>query len=634
MEANARLLYTVLRKPCQWVVPVYQRHYEWETKKNEQQIPKLWDDLKYKAIEKLDKQSPHPHYFGAIICHELRNQGFFSSEVKQLFLVDGQQRITSFQLVIAAIREAAREYVPQKLGKINAYLYNEVSPDMDKSDHGRFKLLPSHFDQDLYKSIVEGPLDKLKSLQTQSFYMNGNLRWNEAPKLLCAFWYLYEEMKDFIRERTEGGEPVEQVIDALLGSFLRGFRIVVIELDQGDSAQKIFASLNGLGKPLSPFDLIRNDIFYRAQKAGEDTKKLFDEQWKSFEEDFWGEKIGRGRFMRARTDHLIAHVVVAETAQEVNVGKVATEYQRYIQGRDRPFKTVSEELDILLKHADTYRAMEKQDALFAGITNVFRAWDMSTFHPLVLWISAQQIEDEDKAKFFEIMESYIVRREICGLTTKNYNKVVTSIIRYIRGEPDPVSAFSRCLSDPDHLTGDASKMPTDLEVVERFTHRHVYGIYGNTPTPRLCYILKQIEHAMRSKFDEKVSLSDEDLTIEHVMPQHWAEHWPLANDKTAPCEFAWEAINSGHTLDEKTIALMQTRGEVVGTWGNLTLLMGSLNSSIRNAGWEIKREYLGESLLAMNREIANKEQWDEESIKNRSADLAKVANKIWKSSVD
>ena len=95
MEANARLLDTVLRKPCQWVVPVYQRHYEWETKKNEQQILKLWDDLKYKATEKLNRRSPHPHYFGAIICHGLRNQGFFSS-IKRLLLVDGQQRITSF----------------------------------------------------------------------------------------------------------------------------------------------------------------------------------------------------------------------------------------------------------------------------------------------------------------------------------------------------------------------------------------------------------------------------------------------------------------------------------------------------------------------------------------------------------
>ncbi len=629
MEARVYNLDTVLGDKYQWVVPVYQRHYEWETKEDKQ-IPKLWDDLKDKAIEKLDKQSPHPHYFGAIICYEPPKQGF--GVVRQRLLIDGQQRITSFQLTLAAIREAAREYESQKLNVINAYLYNEKSPGMAEPDRERFKLWPSSLDRDLYKSIVEEePLDELRSLQTKCFYNNGNLIWGKAPKLLCAFWYLYEEMKGFIQERTEEGEPVEQVIDALLDSFLYGFRIVVIELDQDDNAQEIFASLNGLGEPLSPFDLIRNDIFLRAEKAGENADKLFDEQWKSFEEDFWNEQIRQGRLKRARANYFIAHVVVAEMAQEINVGKVSTEYQHYV--RDQEFETVTEELDILLKHADTYRAMEEQDqdALFAGITDVFRVWDMSTFHPLVLWINAQSIKDEDKAKLFKLLESYIVRREICGFTTKSYNKVVPGIIRYIREEPEPASAFSRCLSD--HLTGEASKMPTDPEVVEQFTRREVYG-NRNIPTPRLRYIFQRIEHAMRSKFDEQVSVFAEDLTIEHVMPQRWAEHWPLANDKTAPCESVWSAIYDGHTLDEETKTFMETREEAVNTFGNLTLLTGSLNPSIGNKGWEIKREYLGESLLAMNREIANKEQWNEESIKERSAALAKVANKIWKSSVD
>lgn len=451
----------------------------------------------------------------------------------------------------------------------------------------------------------------------------------QGTEIICAFWYLLWEIKDFIRERAEDEEPVEQVIDALLDSFLYGFRIVVIELDQDDDAQEIFASLNGLGKPLSPFDLIRNDIFHRARKAGENTEKLFDEQWKSFEEPFWNKQVRQGRLKRARASHLIAYVVIAETAQEVNIGKVATEYQHYI--RDREFRAVTEELDILLEHADTYRAMEEQDqdALFAGITNVFRVWDMSTFHPLVLWINAQPIKDEDKAKFSKIMESYIVRREICGLTAKGYNKVVPRIIRHIKEESDPVEAFPRLLAD---LTGEATKMPTDPEVEDAFARREVYG---NIPTPRLRYILQQIEHAMRSKFNEKVSVSAEDLTIEHVMPQRWAEHWPLANGKTAPCESALLAIHSGHTLDEETKALMETREEAVNTFGNLTLLTSSLNPSIGNEGWKIKRKQLRQhSLLVMNREIANKEKWDEKSIKARSADLAKVANEIWKSPVD
>jgi uncharacterized protein with ParB-like and HNH nuclease domain len=89
--------------------------------------------------------------------------------------------------------------------------------------------------------------------------------------------------------------------------------VVIIQLDQNDDAQEIFASLNGLGKSLSPFDLIRNDVFHRASKSGEDDEQLFDDQWKSFEEPFWSEQVRQGRFKRARADHLIAHAVVAET---------------------------------------------------------------------------------------------------------------------------------------------------------------------------------------------------------------------------------------------------------------------------------------------------------------------------------
>lgn len=142
------------------------------------------------------------------------------------------------------------------------------------------------------------------------------------------------------------------MLDALLGGFLSGFQIVVIQLDKNDDAQEIFASLNGLGKPLSPFDLIRNDVFHRARRAREDDEQLFDQRWKFFEEPFWNEQVRQGRLKRARADHLVAHVVVAETAREVNVGKIATEYQHY--ARERSFETVADELDVLLAHARTY----------------------------------------------------------------------------------------------------------------------------------------------------------------------------------------------------------------------------------------------------------------------------------------
>ena len=226
-------------------------------------------------------------------------------------------------------------------------------------------------------------------------------------------------------------------METLITGFLEGFQIVVIQLDPGDDEQEIFSSLNGLGKPLSPFDLIRNDVFRRARATGEDIQNIFDDHWKIFEQPFWNEQVRQGRLLRARADHLVTHAVVAETAKEVNVGKIATEYKHYAQ--DRKFHTIAQELDILRKHADTYRKMEEkhQDVLYKGLTNVLWIWDMSVFHPLILWIESQQLEDSDRARLYYLIETYIVRRELCGLTGKNYNRIVCRIIRSASTQDDP-----------------------------------------------------------------------------------------------------------------------------------------------------------------------------------------------------
>ena len=87
MDAKAHDLNFVLGQRQQWIVPVYQRHYEWETD-TDKQIPKLWDDLRDKTIERLEEdRTPLPHYFGAIIYSEPSKQDF--GAVPQRFLVDG-----------------------------------------------------------------------------------------------------------------------------------------------------------------------------------------------------------------------------------------------------------------------------------------------------------------------------------------------------------------------------------------------------------------------------------------------------------------------------------------------------------------------------------------------------------------
>jgi hypothetical protein len=220
---------------------------------------------------------------------------------------------------------------------------------------------------------------------------------------------------------------------------------------------------------------------------------------------------------------------------------------------------------------------------------------------------------------------YIVRREICGLTTKNYNKVAIGFVKQILEAADPVSAFQAHLGE---LTGDASRMPSDLQVAEAFSRQ---PSYRDIPTPRLRYILEQLEYGHRTKFDE-VTVSTANLTIEHVIPQKWAKHWPLPDGTTAPCESPFMAVVGNHQVSDQTKALMDVRQRWIDTMGNLTLLTEAMNPSLSNGSWAAKREKISKSLLAMNRDIADKSVWSETEIEARASKLADLANSPWAAS--
>ena len=291
MDAKAYELNIVLREKQQWVVPVYQRHYEWESEPDKQ-IPKLWEDLQEKTIEQLDaNRKVLPHYFGAIIYSEPETQSFGTTPKR--FLVDGQQRITTFELVVSAIREVAREKGADQLVKVaNTYIFNEASEGMEDKQREIFKLWPSAYDRELFQKITASTPNELRdSLTPKYFAKNGNLKKNRAPKLLKAYWYLYEEISKFVTEWAEQDQNEKTTLNALTKGFLSGFRIVVIQLDAHDDAQEIFASLNGMAKPLSAFDLIRNDVFHRARKQEENDQEIFERQWQEFEKSFWTKEV-------------------------------------------------------------------------------------------------------------------------------------------------------------------------------------------------------------------------------------------------------------------------------------------------------------------------------------------------------
>ena len=630
MDARALNLDTVLGQKQQWVVPVYQRHYGWGVGPDSQ-LEKFWDDLQDKAIEQLEQIEAYPHYFGALIFSR-PEQPHYGTVPKQ-YLVDGQQRITTFKLALIALREVAREHgLERHKSTIRSYLFNEESPGMMDPETERFKLWSSAYDRPMFRLIAENTAPDVQAVHTpQYFYKNGKIKHGRAPDMLNAYWFLLQSVRNFLEERNTLGDTPDQVLDKLLAGFLSGFQIVVIALDQRDDAQEIFASLNGLGKPLTPFDLVRNDIFHRAQRGHEDNERLFEDRWRFFETTFWSEEVRQGRFKRARSDHLIAHAVSAETAREVNVSKVAAEYQRF--ARESNFSTVAEEIDILVGHGGTYQAIEANaDGPIGDVGRFLRAWDISTFHPVILAVAALPIDLDRQNRLLQYLEAYIVRREVCGLTPRNYNKVAISMVRALRDIDAPEEALQ---AHVQQLSGEISRMPPDEEILTKILSNPIYDRSTNS---KMAHILKRLEHGLRDKFDEEVTI-DGELWIEHIMPQKWAEHWPLPNGRFSTYEDTLQALLAGEHLDPEDSELIQRRGNLIHTLGNLTLLSPPANQQVGKRSWEGKLARLRTSLLALNRDVlvtaketddeSTAGAWNEEAIVKRGKKLAGLVSQIW-----
>lgn len=619
MHAKDWKLNDVLQERQQWVIPVYQRHYAWETREDKQ-LPTLWADLRNRAEEKLGGHEVKPHFVGAIIYSQPADQPF--GTVSKRFLVDGQQRITTFNLVLSALRENAQAQGFEHIANaVSEYLFNAKSGGMADPEKEQFKLWSSSFDRPYFLAIATKTANQIRDEFPTFFFQNGNMVYGQAPKLLAAYWFLREAIARYIEQKSKEGIAAEKTLDALLSGFLNAFQIVVVQLGKDDDAQTIFASLNGNAEPLTAFDLIRNDIFHRARLKAEDDNVLYEKHWKKLETDFWKTEVKQGRLKRPRVDHLIAHSLVAETGEDIEAGRVANTYKAYAVAQQ--FLSVEAEIEGLLRYAAAYQRIEEADPSTAlGRYGNFTAiWDTSTFHPVALWVATRPIPDTDKADILKLIEDYVVRRDLAGETNKNYNNVAPTMIKAMRDAVEPVAALRSHMAG---LAAATSRMPSHSDLLAA---AHKINAYGDLGSKKLRYILTKIEKQMRTHLDEDIPIGN--LSVEHILPDRWSKHWPLTVAGQAPHEQFFAAIDAGHSISPGMRDEMEAREQAKNTLGNLTLLTPPANSQNGNEGWSFKRERIGKSLLAMNRQVAEHDTWNEEAIRLRGERLAEAADQVW-----
>ena len=627
MKTNDIKVQELFGRDIQCVIPLFQRHYVWD---KETQWEPLWEDMKDKANQRFSKgqRQEVTHFTGAIVIQQNLTS---TSDVPTYEIIDGQQRLTTFQIILCALRDVCKSYQLDKFKDIkeeaDRYIRNQGK--LLKSEDERYKLVPTVFDKSAFISLVDRRVDD----------SNGRIRET------------YDYFKDNIERYVNRDE--DKMLD-LLNAILNDFGFVEILLDPGDQPERIFESLNARAKPLLQFDLLRNNLFLRA-RIEENRDKLYNKYWKHFESDYWDKEVTLGKTKLTLAELFFQHFLTAKLGEE-NVTPFFSVYQKRLRMKDN---TVEDELIELERYSAIYRKMTdcSSDSEIGRWMPVYETFGIATLRPLILFLKNElEVSGDDLSTVLKIMESYTVRRLLCFKQgVRAYTKLICKLIRRLRNKPFDLGHFIKLLSAEK---AKSTKWPIDSEVESFFTEDwYNHGIPRNV----IRYILYRIELMKRkeNRFLETSQLIfDNKLSLEHIMPEGWKKTWSLSltndghslsNDQIYYDELFspeykdnnpnWETEPSEDGLANESYQIpFQLAGErslYLQSIGNLTLVTNRLNSKLSNGPFTKKRVALSEnSVLMLNKEVCEHNTWDVRQIQDRTNELFTIFCKIWPSAED
>jgi len=591
MDARTLDIKTIFGQERRHVVPLFQRPYVWE---RSSQLEPLWEDIQAVADRQLEGQSVRAHFLGAIVLDHVSKP---TGEVEVRQVIDGQQRLTTIQLFFEAFCDFCKQRGKDKHHAMLLKLTrndNQFSTDPDE----QFKVWPTTQDQDTFRTVMNcGSPAELR----KAFGVKKDDAAIDRP-IADAYLYFYNAIGEWL---NPDGADFELRLDCLFKTLREYVRLVVIDLDPNDDAQVIFETLNARGTPLLPADLVKNLLFHRAQLAGDALESLYQKYWRHFDDDgYWRVKKGRGHARRARIDTFLQHYLTVKLRDEVPVGHLYVAFREHAA-----MGKAAEVLADLRRYADTYRSIDGQEtgtreALFVKRLSEM---DLTTAHPLLLELLANHAGDRSQLRSVLIdMESFLVRRMICQLNTRGYNRLFIDLLKALGGKDG--SPRERVRAVLLSTEADSGRWPNDEEIKQAWLNN---PLYRGLVKKRTRMVLEAMEHASRTGKTEKLII-DEKLTIEHLMPQDWEKHWPLP-----------EARNSDD--DPQGV-----RDRLIHTFGNLTLLTKKLNPSVSNGPWTKKRDQITKhSILRLNNVLAEHDEWNERMIRKRGEALLKQFKDTW-----
>lgn len=593
METYVRTPQDVFMQPQHLVVPPFQRPYVWE--KDEQWAP-LWQDVRRLAALRLEHAaSGATHFLGAIV---VQAQEPILGDLQASQIIDGQQRLTTLQVLMDATAAVLEEEGEDAFaGQLDRLTHNE--PIYVPKDETRLKLRHSNRDRAAFDEVMaaEAPIDHDELVHSQS-------------RLARAHAYFTSEVSEWLSASTDGFTERAQVLTVVL---TRGLQLVAINLTINENSQEIFETLNARGTPLTAADLIRNFVFQRLASEGADTQSHLA-NW-PFETEFWEKDVSVGRSSIQRSSLFFNQWLIARLGEEVSPRATFTRFKQYVeQSSAKDGTDISDLLPLISQQAKMYEhwtlaAGEEDLQLDRTELAVYRmrASDTELLKPLLIWLHEpdRDLPLDIIDEVIAIAESWLVRRQLLRLSISDMGRVVADIIQ-AHGPSPPEDLAGRVRAHLAGLNVTSTYWPGDAEIVE---YLHSEQIYRRFKKARTRMLLEAIEDAYR-RVTNQPQVPRRKYPIEHILPQKWADHWPVQGEEAE-----------------------EARAEHVHRLGNLTLLTSALNSKVSNGPWLKKREALQDhdTLLLNSRLLAAAtETWDEAGIDARTTSMIEDVLATWR----
>ena len=610
-------------------IPEYQRPYVWKKEH--------WETLFTDIID-----NDFGYFVGAIICAKKENQGAFAStRYTKYDVVDGQQRLTTLSIFLAAIYTLLHKYDEKILSKKQKTSFEQIECQLaveisDKKYLAR--VLPHNKDNiDDYLNILMETFTDTITKATLSY--NSFIKDKDGRRLIPK---AYEYFKKCITEYAEGedkqykddaAEQINRIIQIL--NKVNSTQLVIIKADSHSSANTLFEALNNRGEPLTITDLVKNQLFACLKAKHSEHFEKYRKEW---EEEIWqkvfmedGKEIPGGeqeRFFRHsynafrtawKSDYM------DYPSSYFSVGKRANLYESYDKMIGLDSLRVFEQIRECAKIYPRLQGEEIDNRLSTSLIKAYRDLNRingTTSYTLLLYLvknrKALNLTDADFEKICRLLISFFVRRSFTD--DPPANKLDSIFIDYI----DEI--------EKNHYSGNSiyEKLAVWLKAKygadandEKFKAQlrgDVYDPKGTNSAIRLVLIKLAESHLKKNAPDfwEKVTSGKHkkevySWSIEHIMPQTLSTKW-----KKMLTDDDMEVAEKIHT-------------DNVNKLGNLTLT--PYNSELSNRHFKDKKAAYSKSPLnsGLNSYICQQDdtEWGAHQIETRTELLIEEILKVF-----